>query len=69
MSHDAAEGHVWVSGPDVARVQVDVQGPCCHLPICRCSLVVLWPESVLMFMGCAAAGGCYLDGLCFCLGP
>lgn len=39
MSCIAAESHVWVSGPDVAEAQDDVQGPCYHLMIFGCS----WP--------------------------
>lgn len=35
-SCDAAEGHVWVSGPDGARGQVDVGGLSYHLMLCGC---------------------------------
>lgn len=54
MSLDAAESHVWVSGSDVARVQVDVPGLCYHLRTWGFSWPVQCPEFTLISIGHAA---------------
>ena len=38
MSWDAAEVQVWVNGPDVPEVWVDVSRLCCHLMTCLCPM-------------------------------
>jgi hypothetical protein len=47
---------MWVTGPDVAGVQVDVQGLYYHLMTCKWSLPMPWSESMLMSTGQAASG-------------
>lgn len=73
MVCDTSEGYVWVSGPTIDRVCVDVKvvsmlhGLCCILRWCRCLLGMLLPGVIVMCglncppeaMGslCAAARG------------
>lgn len=52
MPHNAAEGRVWLSGPDVVKVWVDVQ-------------TILPLDDTTMFMACALDRGCvHVHELC-----
>lgn len=71
MVRDCAEGRVCGSVALMCLGDwVDVQGLCYHLMVCRCPRPVPWPESMLMFMGHAAAGDhTDVSGLHCHLGP
>lgn len=49
-------GHVWVCGPAVARVWVDICGSCCHQGMCRCLGSGQQPEILLMSENFEATG-------------
>ena len=56
---NATEGHVWISGHDASRNQVDVQGLCCHqtLPSCLC---VPHPKAMLIYVAFMSLGAILL---------
>lgn len=56
---NATEGHVWISGHDASRNQVDVQGLCCHqtLPSCLC---VPHPKAMLIYVAFLSLGAILL---------
>lgn len=56
MVQDLADGDLWVSVSDVDGDLVDVQCKCCNLMPCGYPWSMLWPEIMLMFIGCAAGG-------------
>lgn len=53
-------GHLWVHGPTVARVCVDVCGSCYYPGSCVCLQSVLQPKATSICEGCAASVG-YFD--------
>lgn len=59
MVDNATEGHVWISGHDAARNQVDVQGLCCHQtpPSCLC---VPHPKAMLIYVAFLSLGAILL---------